>query len=276
MPRTAKKSEAEVSTKASKSRKKNEKVTASHAKTEQEETLPAKPAHQPLPKSPAITSEQTREENLVQPQEDIGNVIAPSQAIEPDERGYRINLRFNFNSKKYTAIVPELDNLTTESDNRHQLIDTVEQSIHDKLDSLRMQHLKVPQPVDQDTFSGKISASISPHIHRELLFRQKLTGLSLDQLIGELLAFSLGYKSGRRDAPHHNNQHNGHQQKSSNHYESSPKKFDQKSRSNHPPQRTPGYFDTQTASHSEFMEYLRNKEKKPSPFPSPMAKRRKF
>ena len=183
MPRTAKKSEAEVSTKASKSRKKNEKPTTHHAKIEQEETQKDKTVVESLPASTAVASEKPAKKKLEQSQEDIGNVITPSKSVELDERGYRINLRFNYNSKKYTAIVPELDNLTAESDNRHQLIDTVEQSIHDRLDSLRMQHLNVPQPVDQETFSGRISASISPQIHRELLFRQKLTGLSLDQLI---------------------------------------------------------------------------------------------
>src|ERR1700749_4994307 len=48
-----------------------------------------------------------------------------------------------------------------------------------------------PRAVDEETFTGEVSAKVSKQLHRELAFQARSEGIDVDHLVGELLAAAM-------------------------------------------------------------------------------------
>src|SRR6185436_1672784 len=121
----------------------------------------------------------------------------------------------------------ELEHCTAEGATRAEAIAKAEEEIDAQLANMLSHGSTPPRAVDEEQFSGEVTAKVSKTLHRDLTYQARTEGVELDHLVGELLATAIearrhtqrGQRSGNRQPsesmPHDNigNRHDGGQQR---------------------------------------------------------------
>jgi len=104
---------------------------------------------------------------------------------------YRVIVTFDGERKLFVARAPELEHCTAEGATRAEAIAKAEEEIDAQLANM-LSHGSTPaRAVDEEIFSGEVSAKISKGLHRDLTYLARTEGVELDHLVGELLASAL-------------------------------------------------------------------------------------
>ncbi len=129
---------------------------------------------------------------------------------------YRATVTFDSERKIFSARAPELEHCSGEGATRAEALAKLEEEIDAQLANILSHGSTPPRAVDEETFSGEISAKVSKLLHRDLAYQARSEGVELDQLVGELLAAAMesrkqhrGVRSGnsrpREDQQPHDN-----------------------------------------------------------------------
>jgi predicted RNase H-like HicB family nuclease len=129
---------------------------------------------------------------------------------------YRATVTFDSERKLFMARAPELEHCSGEGATRAEALTKLEEEIDAQLANMLSHGSTPPRAVDEETFTGEISAKISKLLHRELAYQARSEGIDVDHLVGELLAAAMesrkqtrGVRSGnsrpREDQQPHDN-----------------------------------------------------------------------
>ncbi len=124
---------------------------------------------------------------------------------------YRVNLTFDGERKIFLASCPELEHCSAEGASRAEATGKLEEEIDAQLANMLSHGTQPPKSVDEEVFSGQITAKVSKELHREMVFQSRSEGIEIDQLLGELLAAAMegrkstprGQRSGNRQPQEH-------------------------------------------------------------------------
>jgi predicted RNase H-like HicB family nuclease len=104
---------------------------------------------------------------------------------------YRAILTFDSERKVFIARAPELEHCSGEGATRAEALTKLEEEIDAQLANILSHGSTPPRAVDEETFSGEISAKVSKLLHRDLMYQARSEGIDLDHLVGELLAAAM-------------------------------------------------------------------------------------
>jgi predicted HicB family RNase H-like nuclease len=123
---------------------------------------------------------------------------------------YRATLTFDPDRKLFIARAPELEHCTGEGPTRAEAVAKLEEEIDAQLANMLSHGSTPPRAVDEETFSGEITARVSKLLHRDLAYQARSEGIDVDHLVGELLAAAMesrkqtrGVRSGNRQQQEH-------------------------------------------------------------------------
>lgn len=101
---------------------------------------------------------------------------------------YRAIVTFDSERKVFSARAPELEHCSGEGATRAEAIAKLEEEIDAQLANMLSHGSTPPRAVDEETFSGELTAKVSKLLHRDLAYQARSEGIDLDHLVGELLA----------------------------------------------------------------------------------------
>jgi len=104
---------------------------------------------------------------------------------------YRAILTFDSDRKVFSARAPELEHCSGEGATRAEAIARLEEEIDAQLANMLSHGSTPPRAVDEETFSGELTAKVSKLLHRDLAYQARSEGIDLDHLVGELLAAAM-------------------------------------------------------------------------------------
>ena len=104
---------------------------------------------------------------------------------------YRATVTFDSERKVFSARAPELEHCSGEGATRAEALAKLEEEIDAQLANILSHGSTPPRAVDEETFSGEVSAKVSKQLHRELAYQARSEGIDLDHLVGELLAAAM-------------------------------------------------------------------------------------
>jgi predicted RNase H-like HicB family nuclease len=123
---------------------------------------------------------------------------------------YRVRLEYDATRSVFVARAPELPSCSAEGETRAAALAALEQEIEAQVATMVEQGATAPTPVDEmqpppdgdeaparGSLDGRISAKVSPSLHRELLFLARAEGMPVDVLTAELLSESLALRAAR-------------------------------------------------------------------------------
>ena len=113
---------------------------------------------------------------------------------------YRATVTFDAERKLFIARAPELEHCSGEGATRAEALAKLEEEIDAQLANMLSHGSTPPRAVDEETFSGEISAKVSKLLHRDLSYQARSEGVELDQLVGELLAAAMESRKQHRAA----------------------------------------------------------------------------
>jgi predicted RNase H-like HicB family nuclease len=128
---------------------------------------------------------------------------------------YRATLMFDTDRKVFIARAPELEHCSAEGATRAEAVGKLEEEIDAQLANMLSHGSTPPRAVDEEQFSGEISAKVSKLLHRDLAYQARTEGIDLDHLVGELLAAGMEARKqtrvargGNRAQPEHHGNDN--------------------------------------------------------------------
>jgi predicted HicB family RNase H-like nuclease len=104
---------------------------------------------------------------------------------------YRATVTFDPDRKLFVARAPELEHCSGEGASRADALARLEEEIDAQLANILSHGSTPPRAVDEETFSGEISAKVSKLLHRDLVYQARTEGVDVDHLVGELLAAAM-------------------------------------------------------------------------------------
>ena len=113
---------------------------------------------------------------------------------------YRAILTFDSDRKVFSARAPELEHCSGEGATRAEAIARLEEEIDAQLANMLSHGSTPPRAVDEETFSGELTAKVSKLLHRDLAYQARSEGIDLDHLVGELLAAAMESRKQHRGA----------------------------------------------------------------------------
>ncbi|MBN2497959.1 MAG: type II toxin-antitoxin system HicB family antitoxin [Deltaproteobacteria bacterium] len=108
--------------------------------------------------------------------------------------GYRILMHYDDDRQKFVIRVPEID-LQASAATRTEALAQVEEAIEARIRKAAEDGSSLPQPVDGTEFDGQLQLSISPGLHRELVFLATTDGVELEKLAAEMISEGVGRRS---------------------------------------------------------------------------------
>jgi predicted RNase H-like HicB family nuclease len=128
---------------------------------------------------------------------------------------YRATLIFDTDRKVFIARAPELEHCSAEGATRAEAVAKLDEEIDAQLANMLSHGSTPPRAVDEEQFSGEITAKVSKQLHRDLAYQARTEGVDVDHLVGELLAAAMesrkqtrGARSGNRAQPEHHGNDN--------------------------------------------------------------------
>lgn len=113
---------------------------------------------------------------------------------------YRATLTFDPERRIFVARAPELEHCSGEGATRAEAVAKLEEEIDAQLANMLSHGSTPPRAVDEETFSGEVTAKVSKLLHRDLTYQARSEGIDLDHLVGELLASALESRRQTRGA----------------------------------------------------------------------------
>lgn len=92
----------------------------------------------------------------------------------------------------YVGYIPDLKGCVTQAETKSELVEMLEDAKKCWLEGALKDGLKIPEPVLEDDFSGRINLRIPKSLHRSLATSAKKEGVSLNQMAIYLIASGLG------------------------------------------------------------------------------------
>jgi predicted RNase H-like HicB family nuclease len=120
---------------------------------------------------------------------------------------YRVILTFDGDRKVFVARAPELEHCTAEGATRAEASAKLEEEIDAQLANMLSHGSTPPRAVDEETFSGEVTAKLSKALHRDLAYQARSEGIDLDHLVGELLSAALESRKHTHRAQRGGNRH---------------------------------------------------------------------
>ena len=93
----------------------------------------------------------------------------------------------------FVGYIPELKGCITQGESKLEVIEMLEDAKKCWLESALEDGLAIPEPVEEDEFSGKFNLRIPQSLHRTLALKAKKEGVSLNQFAMCLLANGLNF-----------------------------------------------------------------------------------
>lgn len=123
---------------------------------------------------------------------------------------YRASVTFDPERKVFLARAPELEHCSAEGATRAEAVARLEEEIDAQLANMLSHGSTPPRAVDEESFSGEITAKVSKLLHRDLAYQARSEGIEIDHLVGELLAAAMesrkqsrGLRGGNRASVEH-------------------------------------------------------------------------
>jgi predicted RNase H-like HicB family nuclease len=91
--------------------------------------------------------------------------------------------------------VPLLPGCMSDGESLEEAYDNIQEAKEEWLSSMLERGMKIPEPVEQEEYSGKFIIRLPKTLHRALVQVSKREGVSLNQYVTNTLAYSLGQKS---------------------------------------------------------------------------------
>src|SRR5882724_9780871 len=113
---------------------------------------------------------------------------------------YRATVTFDSERKLFMARAPELEHCSGEGASRADALAKLEEEIDAQLANMLSHGSTPPRAVDEETFSGELSAKVSKLLHRDLAYQARSEGIDLDHLVGELLSAAMESRKQHRGA----------------------------------------------------------------------------
>lgn len=94
----------------------------------------------------------------------------------------------------YVAFIPELEGCITQAETLHELAEMIEDAKLCWLESALEDGVVIPEPTDDEEYSGKFNLRIPKSLHKDLATKAKDENVSLNQMATYLLAKGLNTK----------------------------------------------------------------------------------
>lgn len=119
-----------------------------------------------------------------------------------DDRGFRVQIKFDGESQSFRAVVAELG-LSESGASRQEALEKMEAAIEDHIAALAAEGGSLPEPSDVVTrgASPKLELQLASPLYRDLAYQASLDGISPEELAKALLAHAIGSLEGRTGAP---------------------------------------------------------------------------
>lgn len=96
---------------------------------------------------------------------------------------YRLEIMWSEEDQAFVVNIPELPGCMTHGKTTEEALQMAEEAIEGYLESLKARELPIPEPLSEKNFSGKIPLRIDPSLHRNLITKAKISGMSLNKYI---------------------------------------------------------------------------------------------
>ena len=90
--------------------------------------------------------------------------------------------------------IPLLPGCMSDGESLEEAYDNIHEAKEEWLSSMLERGMKIPEPVEQEEYSGKFIIRLPKTLHRALVQVSKREGVSLNQYVTNALAFTLGQK----------------------------------------------------------------------------------
>lgn len=130
-----------------------------------------------------------------------------TEAIHPDiqeilNRNYmRVLLRNT--DKSYTARVLEFPGVLSEGSTADEAIDNLDEAIAAVVEVMLDDGVRVPDPLEEREYSGKLVLRIPPSLHRAVALQSQIDGISINRLLSNAVAAALAAQTGREEPSVH-------------------------------------------------------------------------
>ena len=94
----------------------------------------------------------------------------------------------------FFASIPLLPRCMSDGGTLEEAYDNIEHAKKEWLRSMLERKMSIPEPADQEEFSGKFLVRLPKSLHRTLAQISKREGVSLNQYVANALAYSAGQK----------------------------------------------------------------------------------
>ena len=91
--------------------------------------------------------------------------------------------------------IPLLPGCMSDGESLDEAYANIQEAKEEWLSSMLERGMKIPEPVEQEEYSGKFIIRLPKPLHRALAQVSKREGVSLNQYVTNALAFTLGQKS---------------------------------------------------------------------------------
>ena len=95
----------------------------------------------------------------------------------------------------FFASIPLLPGCMSDGGTLEEAYDNIEDAKKEWLMSMLERKMNIPEPADQEEFSGKFLVRLPKSLHRTLAQISKREGVSLNQYVASALAYSAGQKA---------------------------------------------------------------------------------
>src|SRR5689334_796024 len=114
-----------------------------------------------------------------------------------DDRAYRIIIGFDAEKSRFFARVPELE-IDVSAASRGEVVTEAEHAIEQKIAASLAEKAPLAEPVDLTPASEAVQVKLGNELFRELAYHARVSGLSTEELAGQMLARAIGGLDGRR------------------------------------------------------------------------------
>ena len=91
----------------------------------------------------------------------------------------------------YVGYIPDLKGCITQAETKAEILDMLEDAKKSWIEAALEDELEIPEPLQDDDFSGKFNLRLPKSLHRNLAMSAKAEGVSLNQLAMCLIASGL-------------------------------------------------------------------------------------
>jgi len=109
--------------------------------------------------------------------------------------GYRVIVKYNSDSERFVASVPELGDVKAHGNTRAEALSGAEEAVEKAFRDAAENGTELPKPIEQTEFSGELELKVSPSLHRELAFLATTEGVELNQMCDELLSAGVSIRT---------------------------------------------------------------------------------